>query len=108
VDTDFVITDRMKRVIAEENPPLMAFDENKWTANLHYTEQSVEDALALLELNHRQMARLLRKLPDDALNRKGVHNEVGEKTLRQLLEAASTHLLHHLKFARDKKKMLAK
>jgi uncharacterized damage-inducible protein DinB len=108
VDSDLVFTDRMKRVIAEENPPLMAFSENQWAGGLFYAEQSVEDALLMLELNHRQMARVLRKLPDSALGRKGTHNQAGEKTLLQLIESANNHIEHHLKFLREKRKMLGK
>ena len=32
LDSDLVGIDRMKRVIAEENPTLMAYDENAWNA----------------------------------------------------------------------------
>ena len=35
VDSDFVGSDRMKRVIAENNPPLIGFDENLWIEHHH-------------------------------------------------------------------------
>ena len=52
------------------------------------------------------MARVLRSLPDAALDRKGTHNEAGPLTLRQIFEKSVTHLEHHLKFAGDKRKMV--
>ena len=107
-DSDLVISERMKRVIAEDNPPLIGFDESKFVRNLHYAEQSVEDAVNLLELNRRQMARVLAKLSDSAFDRKGTHNERGVMTLETLLRGAVTHLAHHLKFVVDKREKLGK
>src|SRR5688572_18934658 len=75
VDSDFVGTDRVKRVIAEENPPLIAFDENRWIGSLHPHDQSLDDALALFEAGRRQMARILGRLPDAAFARTGQHSE---------------------------------
>jgi len=42
-DCEGVHSDRIKRVISEENSTLLAFDENKWAAALHYSEQSAEE-----------------------------------------------------------------
>ena len=107
-DSDLVISDRMKRVIAEDNPQLIGFDESKFTKNLHYAGQSIEDAVSLFELNRRQMARVLAKLPDSAFARKGTHNERGPMTLEDLLRGAVNHLSHHLKFIVDKREKLGK
>ena len=107
-DSDLVISDRMKRVIAEDNPQLIGFDESKFVKNLHYAEQSVEDAVRLFELNRSQMGRVLAKLPDSAFSRKGTHNERGPMTLEDLVRGAVNHLAHHLKFIVDKREKLGK
>lgn len=108
VDTDLVIADRMKRVIAEDNPTLLAFDENRWTAHLAYAAQDATDAVTLLDANHRQMARVLRALPDSAMDRNGTHNQAGPLTLRDLFEKSVTHLEHHLKNALAKRNIIQK
>jgi len=107
-DTEGVLTDRMKRIIAEERPTLLSFDETRWTSHLHYHDQSAEDAAALLELMRRQMARVLRALPDDAFDRQGIHNEAGPQRLGEIVRKAASHLDHHLKFIVDKREMLGK
>ena len=107
-DSDLVLSDRMKRVIAEDNPTLLAFDENKWVASLHYEHQSAEAAVNLMDLNRQMMAALLRLLPDEAFNRKGTHSERGEVTLAQLVQGAVDHLDHHLRFLYDKREKLGK
>jgi uncharacterized damage-inducible protein DinB len=105
-DFDPIIADRMKRVIAEERPALLGADENRFAAALHYHERDLEEELTILEKTRSQMARILRKLPDSALERVGVHNERGPRTLEQLLQGATAHIPHHVKFIDDKRRAL--
>src|SRR5437588_11077478 len=51
MDSDLIAADRMKRVIAEDNPTLIGFDETKFAKNLHYEEQSAADAATIFDLN---------------------------------------------------------
>ena len=39
MDSDLVSADRLKRMIAEDNPTLIGYDENKFAANLFYDDQ---------------------------------------------------------------------
>ena len=105
-DFDPIIADRMKRVIAEERPALLGADENRFAAALHYHERDLEEELTILEKTRSQMARILRKLPDAALERVGVHNERGPRTLEQLLQSATAHIPHHVKFIDEKRRAL--
>ena len=107
-DSDLVYADRMKRVIAEDNPTLAGYDENKWVAGLHYGEQSAEDAVTLLSTVRRQTARILRKLPESAFARAGTHTEYGKRTLAQLVEGAVRHLDHHIAFIHKKRAAMGK
>jgi len=106
VDSAIIGTDRMHRIIAMDNPMIQAYDETQFTKNLHYHEQSVEDALAMLELNGRQAARLLRCLPPEAFSRSGIHLEAGKITLEEMLRRNVMHVDHHLKFIEKKKGMV--
>jgi hypothetical protein len=108
LDSDLILADRMKCVIAEDNPTLMAFDETRFVKNLFYDEQSVEDAVTIFELNRRNFARILRKLPDSAFDRIGNHSERGPLKLADILAGAVNHLKHHLKFLVDKREKLGK
>jgi uncharacterized damage-inducible protein DinB len=107
-DCDLVFADRMKRVIAEDNPMLMEFSENHWAAALHYEEQSAEDAVKLLDLSRNQIALILRKLPDAAFKRSGTHSSAGKKTLLDLVSGAVRHFEHHLKFIHAKREKMGK
>ena len=106
--TDFepIMADRMKRVIAEEKPQLIGADENRFAAALAYQERDVEEELAIMERTRSQMARILRTLPPEALQRVGVHNERGPLSLQNLLTTAINHIPHHVKFIAEKRRAL--
>ena len=108
MDSDLVSTDRLKRMIAEDNPTLIGYDENKFAANLFYEEQDAEEAVAIIDANRKLFARVLRKLPGDAWDRKGTHNERGEITVGSYLRSTVDHLEHHLKFIHAKRAHMGK
>lgn len=106
VDFDPILADRMKRVIAEERPTLLGADENRFAAALAYHDRDVEEELTILDATRSQLAKILRKLPETALERVGVHNERGPRTLEQLLQTAIQHIPHHVKFIEEKRRAL--
>ncbi len=108
MDSDLILADRMKRMIAEDNPTIIAYDESRFASELFYHDQSVEDAVAIFDLNRRQFGRVLTRLPESAFDRKGTHSVLGEARLGPYLEAAIRHLDHHLGFLHDKRKLLGK
>lgn len=105
-DFEPVFADRMKRVIALEQPTLLGADENRFAAALCYHDRDLDEELAIIDKTRSQMGRILKKLPAEALARVGVHSERGPRTLEQLLESAVNHILHHVKFIHDKRNAL--
>src|SRR5688500_10121185 len=92
MDSELVSMDRLKRMIAEDNPTLIGYDENKFVAGLFYDEQPADDAVQVVDLVRKTFARVLRKLPPTAFARSGVHNERGRITVGGYLEAVVDHL----------------
>jgi len=106
-DFEPIGADRMKRIIAEDKPTLIGADEQHFAAALHYHDRDLEEELTIIERTRSQMARILRKLPAEALNRVGNHNERGQVTLEQLLgNYVNKHIPHHVKFILEKRKAL--
>src|SRR5688572_25755090 len=108
MDSELVSIDRLKRMIAEDNPSLIGYDENKFVANLFYDEQPAGDAVAIVALARKTFARVLRKLPPAAFERPGTHNERGRMTVGSYLKAVVEHLEHHVKFIHDKRAHMGK
>ena len=108
MDSDLVATDRIKRMIAEDNPTLIGYDENKFVLNLFYHDQPAEQAVHILDLNRKLFAEVLRRLPDAALQRQGTHNERGPVTVGGYLKSTVDHLDHHLNFIHKKRAHMGK
>jgi DinB family protein len=108
MDSDLIASDRMKRVAAEENPTLIGYDETAFARVLPYSELDPQLACDIFEKNRMMTAEILRRLPDAAFARTGHHNERGPVSLADLVETYVGHLEHHLKFIRDKRRLLGK
>ena len=108
LDSDLVAVHRMKRVAAEDVPLLLAYDETKFAQALFYDDQPVEKVLDLFDLNRRLFAPVLRRLPDEAFARFGVHNQRGKVTLGEMVGDYVGHVEHHLTFVRKKRALLGK
>ena len=108
MDADVIWVNRMKSIIAEENPTILGYDENKFAASLFYEVQNAESAIGLLDMNRRQFTKVLRKLPDSSFSRTGQHSERGSITLGQSLKWAVEHIDHHLDFVFKKREKLGK
>lgn len=108
LDSDLIGSDRMKRVIAEERPHLLAYNESLFASRLGYEHVDADKACEVFQLNRELTAGVLRRLPDEAFERVGVHSENGPETLAYLVTAYADHLDGHLKFIRQKRELLGK
>jgi len=106
VDSEQAWCHRMKRVLAEEKPLLIGYDETRFTAALLYHEHELEEELTLLEGMRRQMARILGGLPESIWARTCIHSERGLMTLEEMLRAEIEHIPHHIVHINDKRRAL--
>lgn len=106
LESDLIASHRMKRIIAEENPALTAYDESRFAQLLFYDAEPIDEVLTLFALNRSQTLRILRRLPAAAFRRIGTHNQRGELTLGQMVQDYVDHLEHHLQFVYRKRALL--
>ncbi len=102
-----IYADRMKRVIALNDPELLKGDPGLFAARLAYDRRDVEEELALIELTRKQMARILRGLKPEDFGRRGVHSRDGSVTLEELLHRITGHIPHHVQFIQEKRRVIA-
>lgn len=105
-DFEPVYADRMKHVIAEDQPSFAGGFHDLFAEHLAYDQRDVNEELEVIEATRKQMARILRSLPAAAFERTGIHSEDGPLTLRTLLERITNHIPHHVKFIAEKKQAL--
>jgi hypothetical protein len=108
MDSDLIASDRMKRIIAEDDPILIGYDETRFVQYLPYDKLDAEAACEIFRLNRVLTAAVLRTLPPAAFARTGQHNERGTLTLASLVHGYIRHLDHHLAFLYEKRKLLGR
>jgi DinB superfamily len=98
-DSELVFAHRFRQVIAENNPTLMAFDQNAWASNLEYSRRKPKTSLDTLRRLRAENYELVKDLPETAFARTGNHTERGTLSLRQMVEGAAEHLESHARQA---------
>jgi hypothetical protein len=106
-DFEIVYADRIKRVIAENDPTLFGGDPDGFAARLAYHQRNAEEELLLIEAIRKQVARILRTVKLDDFQRRGIHSESGPLTLETLVQRITGHIPHHVRFIEEKRKAMA-
>mgnify|MGYP000895461364 CR=1 FL=1 len=105
-DFEPVYVDRMKRVIAENEPTLFGGDPDLFAARLAYDQRDVVVELDFIEAARKHMAPILKSLKPEDFLRRGNHSEAGLITLEKLLTNITNHIPHHIKFIDEKRAAL--
>ena len=105
-DFELVYADRIKRVIAEEEPTLFGGDPDVFAARLAYTQRNPDEELDVIKAVRREVARILKTLAVKDFERIGRHSTDGPLSLKQLLERIAGHIPHHVQFIERKKPVL--
>ena len=94
-DGELVAAHRFRQILAEENPTIIAFDQDKWTANLDYARRKPKQSLETFRRLRAENYELLKELPPAAFDRTGKHSERGALSVLSLLEGMAEHAESH-------------
>ena len=86
---------RIRFLVAEVNPVIRAFDENRWAQAVDYHALPAETALSVVEALRAHTDALVRRLPEDGWERAGSHTETGRYTAEEWLRINVEHLEVH-------------
>jgi len=107
-ESDLAASHRMRRMIAEETPLLIAYDETACAQSLFYEQEDLARVCRLFDDNRRMTADLLRRLPDAAFARVGIHNQRGKVTLGDMVQIYIDHIRGHMVHLLRKRELLGK
>jgi len=102
-DAELVSAVRLRRILAEDEPQLPAFDGQAWARNLDYARRRIAQALETLRRTRAENYELLKDLPEAAWSRAGTQSEWGRLTLAGLLEREALHTEHHARQIRERR-----
>ena len=94
-DAELVGAHRLRQVIAEDNPTLIAYDQDAWTKNLDYARRTTVQSLESFRRVRQENFELLTGVPPAAWERTGNHTENGDMTLRRIFEGYVGHAESH-------------
>ena len=96
-DAEMVVGVRLRMVLAEERPPLIAYDQDIWADRLRYREVPFTEALEQFTQIRRANLRLWAGLTEADQARVGIHSERGEESLGFMRTIHAGHDLAHLR-----------
>lgn len=96
-DSELVWGYRVRMILAEERPPLIGYDQDRWAERLRYSQSSARAALDDFACLRRANLRLLETTPSEDLNRVGVHAERGDESVLHMIRMQAGHDLLHLR-----------
>ncbi len=94
MDCEIVYSMRFRKLLAEEDPALPAFDQPRWAEALG-GGRDLADVVTTFELLRKQNLGLVRTAPPSALDRAGQHPEYGRLTLRDHVIHLGDHDANH-------------
>jgi len=95
-DSDMVAGVRIRMIVAQDRPPIVAYDQDRWVERLRYRQASLSDVLTQFEVQRNANVRLVRQLSPEELQRYGIHSERGGESAGYLLRLVAGHDLVHL------------
>jgi hypothetical protein len=94
-DAELVGAHRFRQVIAEDNPTLIAYDQDAWVHRLDYAHRKPKQSLETFRRIRAENHELLKSVPPEAFARSGNHSQDGPVTLAQMLEGYAQHAESH-------------
>lgn len=95
-DSELVWAFRLRMALGQERPALAGYDQDAWGRRLAYADIEPSASVDRFAFVRRWNLALLDRLPDEALDRVGVHAERGEESVRHMVRLYAGHDLVHL------------
>jgi hypothetical protein len=95
-DTELVCQTRVRMMLFEDAPTLVAYDQDRWVNGWQRESESFEATLERFRVLRDSTLRLFRATPEPDLRRYGTHTERGVQTAGDYLVILAGHDINHL------------
>ncbi|HUB52760.1 MAG TPA: DinB family protein [Terracidiphilus sp.] len=95
-DCELVFGFRLRQTLAEDNPTIQPFDQNKWALASEYRSLEAPQALATFTELRNWNLQMIRHAMPQAAGRTMTHPERGTMTFKNVVETMAGHDLNHL------------
>ncbi len=105
-DSDMVVGFRVRMMLAHDQPPITAYDQDLWADKLRYRDARLSDVLDQLEAMRAANLRIAKRLTAEDQARFGVHSERGGESVGYTIRLQAGHdLVHRDQIARIRKEV---
>ena len=94
-DSEIMAAVRLRRLLAEDDPVIHAYDEAEFARRLAYTVRPIGPSLAAVRSARETSAAILEHMDDQAWARTGTHTESGPYSVGRWLEIYAAHCHDH-------------
>ncbi len=95
-DTESVLHERIKRVIAEPKKVIWAFDQDLWALHLDYAHFPLAISKEMFQANRQSIIYLANQFYETIGHKEFVHSETGIRTLKDEFDKVAWHNQGHL------------
>jgi hypothetical protein len=96
VDAEIVCAGRYRWILAHDEPPLMAYDQDLWVDRLRHNEDDPKELLEIFRALRRANLELWRRTSERERGRAGIHSERGPESLELTFRLLAGHDRFHL------------
>ena len=93
-DSEMTSAIRLRRLLAEENPLIVGYDQEEFARRLHY-DRPLEASVLALRAARETSAEILDRLSEEEWSRSGTHSESGNYSITTWLEIYAAHAHNH-------------
>lgn len=91
VDSELTTAARVRWIVAEDQPDIVAYDQALWVDRLRHGDDDPADLIAMFETLRAANLRLWRSRTDEDRRRFGIHRERGPESYELIVRLAAGH-----------------
>lgn len=96
LDSEIVTTGRVRWIVAEEEPAILGYDQDRWVDGLRHRDDDPDALIALFDALRTANLRLWATTPPNARERVGIHSERGAESYALTWRLVAGHDRFHL------------
>ena len=96
VDSELTTSARVRWILAEDQPDIVAYDQALWVDRLRHRDDDPAELITLFETMRSANLRLWRSRPESDRTRFGLHRERGPESYEMMVRLAAGHDRLHL------------
>jgi hypothetical protein len=96
VDSELTTAARVRWIISEERPDIVAYDQDLWVDRLHHRDDDPAELIALFDALRTANLRLWLQRPVEDRDRVGIHRERGPESYELIVRLAAGHDRFHI------------